>query len=59
MRPIAQTLYTRLCAAPRAWLVSRDGRRLVARAARLVKSREGRPAARVFINLIRAAEAVR
>lgn len=57
-KPTALLLYYHLGKASRAWLVSRDGRRLVAQAARRIKAREGRDEARHFCNLMRAAEAV-
>ena len=52
MDSLVQVFYSRFAAAPSGWAQSREGRRLIAGACRVVKAREGAENARYLLNLI-------
>ena len=58
MKTLCQVFYTKFAAYPREALQSKEGRRLIAKTARMIHHKEGAEEARYFINLMTAAEAI-
>jgi hypothetical protein len=58
MQTLTQVFYSKFADYPRAALTNKEGRHLIAKAARLIHAKEGKIEARRFINLMTVAKSI-
>jgi len=58
METLTQVFYNKFAGYPREALTSKEGRRLIAKAARIIHAKDGAEEARHFINLMTVAEVI-
>lgn len=52
MVTLTQIFYTKLCEYPQSYLISKDGRKIIASMAKMIKRKEGRIECKYFLNLL-------